>query len=260
MENLKLKGLSAEETKELIPKDLIFLGYRGSIAHGMYVPNTDPNSIDDKDIMGVFLAKPEHYIGLKKEKETREKWYNEWDCVYYEMKKILSLLIKGNPNVLSLLWLNDRYILHTSEEWEKIQEIRDAFVCTNVYHSFSGYAHGQFKRMTHFKFEGYMGEKRKKLVEKHGYDCKNAVHLIRLLKMGIEFLKEGYLYVERKSDATQLLEIKNGEWTLEQVKKESDRLFALCEEAYVGSTLPAKPDYDKINGACVDILKEYLTK
>lgn len=25
----------------------ILLGYRGSVAHGMYVPNSDPNSIDD---------------------------------------------------------------------------------------------------------------------------------------------------------------------------------------------------------------------
>lgn len=33
-----------------------------------------------------------------------------------------------------------------------------------------------------------MGEKRKQLVAKHGYDTKNASHLIRLLRMGMEFL------------------------------------------------------------------------
>ena len=257
---MKLKGLSEKETKELIPNDLIFLGYRGSIAHGMYVPNTDPNSIDDKDIMGVFLANPSHYIGIDKEKETREKWYNEWDCVYYEFKKIIQLLMKGNPNVLSLLWLNERYILHTSNEWQKLMAIRNAFVCKNVYHSFSGYAHGQFKRMTHFKFEGYMGEKRKALVKKHGYDCKNAAHLIRLLKMGIEFLTEGYLYVERKSDAKMLLDIKHGGWTLEAIKKEAERLFAFCEEAYVRSSLASHPDKEIINDVCMDVLKEYLLK
>lgn len=255
---MKLKGLSETETKELIPDDLIFLGYRGSIAHGMYVPNTDPNSIDDKDIMGVFFAKPSHYIGINKEKETREKWYNEWDCVYYEFRKLISLLLKGNPNVLSLLWLNERYILHTSDEWNYVKSIRSSFACKNVYHSFSGYAHGQFKRMTNFKFEGYMGEKRKKLVEKYGYDCKNAAHLIRLLKMGIEFLTEGYLYVERKSDATMLLDIKHGAWTFDAVKKESDRLFALCEEAYVRSKLPDQPDRKKIDKMCQTILRDKL--
>jgi len=30
-----------------------------------------------------------------------------------------------------------------------------------------------------------------------GYDSKNAAHLIRLLRMGIEFLTEGKMYVER---------------------------------------------------------------
>jgi len=255
---MDLKNLNKQEQEALIPDNAIFLGYRGSIAHGMYIPNSDPNSIDDKDIMGVFIAKPEHYIGLKEDKETVEKWHNEWDCVYYEFKKVLHLLLKCNPNVLSLLWLNDRYVLKTSDYWKQIIEIKDAFTSKQAYHAFSGYAHGQFKKMTHFEFKGYMGEKRKSLVEKYGYDCKNAAHLIRLLKMGIEFLIEGKLYVERISDAKQLLEIKRGEWTLEQVKKESDRLFSLCEESYVRSSLPAQPDYEKINMVCKNILSDYL--
>ena len=256
----ELKGMSEKERKELIPPDLIFLGYRGSIAHGMYLPNTDPNSIDDKDIMGVYLSSPPNYIGIKKEKDVREKWYKEWDCVYYELLKIVSLLIKGNPNVLCTLWLDKQYVLHSSEEWERLVSIRDAFACKNVYHSFCGYAHGQFHRMTHMAFDGYMGEKRKALVEKYGYDCKNAAHLIRLLRMGIEFLTEGVLYVERKNDATQLLEIKRGEWTLEQVKNEAEHLFRLCEEAYVRSPLKAQPDIEKINSVCVDILRDHIGK
>ena len=255
-----MKGLNEAEKKELVPDDLIFLGYRGSIAHGMYVPNTDPNSIDDKDVMGVYIAPKEHYIGTAKHKDTREKWYKEWDCVYYELLKLISLLEKGNPNVLSLLWLDDRYVIHTSEEWKAIRSIREAFSCKNVYPSFAGYAHGQFHRMTHMAFEGYMGAKRKSLVEKYGYDTKNAAHLIRLLRMGIEFLTEGVLYVERTMDATQLLEIKRGEWTLEQVKKEADRLFALCEESYIRSSLPSKPNYVLINNTVMDVIERKLFK
>lgn len=250
-DTINLKGLSEKEKLELIPDNLMFLGYRGSIAHGMYVPNTDPNSIDDKDIIGVYMNNGSHYVGIKKEKEVKEKWYKEWDCVYYELLKMVSLLIKGNPNVLSTLWLDDKYILYQNVAWKDLVTIRDAFVCKNVYHSFCGYAHGQFHRMTHMAFDGYMGEKRKSLVEKYGYDTKNATHLIRLLRMGIEFLTEGTLYVERRNDATQLLEIKRGEWTLEQVKIESERLFKLCEEAYVHSSLPNQPDAEKINSYCI---------
>lgn len=250
-----MKGLSEIEKKELIPSDLIFLGYRGSIAHGMYVPNTDPNSIDDKDVMGVFIAPISHYIGTRKVKDTREKWYKEWDCVHYELLKLVGLLEKGNPNVLSLLWLNDRYVIHRSPEWDTIVANRDAFSSRAVYHSFVGYAHGQLHRMTHMSFDGYMGEKRKALVEKYGYDCKNAAHLIRLLRMGIEFLTEGVLYVERTNDATQLLEIKHGEWSLDSVKQEAERLFTLCQEAYIHSPLPPRPDSERINAICIELLQ-----
>jgi hypothetical protein len=255
---MKLKGLSKEELENLLVPNLLFLGYRGSIAHGMYVPNSDPNSIDDKDVMGIFVASRDHYVGLRQEKETVEKWYNEWDCVYYEIRKIISLLLKGNPNVLSTLWLDERYIIQSSEAYSVLRKSRDIFASKKVYHAFCGYAHSQFKKMTAFTFNGYMGEKRKTLVEKYGFDVKNAVHLIRLLKMGIEFLTEGTLYVERTLDASQLLAIKNGQWTLEQVKAEAEKLFKLCEEAYIRSSLPNEPNYDAANTLCNIIVLDHV--
>jgi len=103
---------------------------------------------------------------------------------------------------------------------------------------------------------GYMGAKRRELVRRVGYDAKNAAHLIRLLRMGIEFLVEGDLHVER-NDAEQLLEIKRGEWSLDRVKEESERLFRLAEEAYVRSSLPAKPDTEKAEGLCMEIVTSY---
>ncbi|OHD80988.1 MAG: hypothetical protein A3J97_07370 [Spirochaetes bacterium RIFOXYC1_FULL_54_7] len=253
-----MQDLTDKERQALITDDLIFLGYRGSIAHGMYIPGTDPDSIDDKDVMGVFLAAPSHYIGTIKQKDVREQWYNEWDCVHYEILKLAGLLEKGNPNVLSLLWLEPHHVIHTSTAWDELLAIRDAFSSKEVYHSFVGYANSQLHRMTHLAFDGYMGQKRKSLVQKYGYDCKNAAHLVRLLRMGIEFLTEGILHVERRNDAAQLLEIKLGQWSLEAVKKEAARLFALCEEAYIHSPLPTLPDKERINAQCVRILTKHL--
>lgn len=126
---------------------------------------------------------------------------------------------------------------------------RDLFVGKHVYHSFVGYAKGQLHRMTHGAQEGYMGEKRKALVAQFGYDTKNAGHLVRLLRMGIEFLTDGVLRIERE-DASELLDIKRGHWTLEQVKAESDRLFALAQEAFVRSPLPAEVDREAIDLLC----------
>lgn len=33
----------------------VCLAYRGSVAHNMYVPSTDPDSIDDKDLMSICV-------------------------------------------------------------------------------------------------------------------------------------------------------------------------------------------------------------
>jgi predicted nucleotidyltransferase len=202
----------------------ILLGYRGSIAHGMYIPNSDPNSIDDKDLMAVCVPPIDHYLGLKQygSRGTKEIKENEWDIVIYEATKMIRMLMNGNPNVLSMLWLEDKHYIKRTKAGQLLIDNRDLFVGKHVYKSFVGYASGQLKRMTHFSFEGYMGEKRKKLVDKYKFDVKNASHLIRILRMGIEFLIEGKLTVER-FDSQQLLEIKRGEWSLEKVKKESDR-------------------------------------
>jgi predicted nucleotidyltransferase len=259
---MKLKGLSEEETRAILSdgngnqRNFILLGYRGSIAHGTYVKNTEPNSVDDKDVMGIFIGTEKHYIGFEK-KEVGEKIFKEWDIVQYELRKFVSLLLKSNPNVLMMLWLPEKYYLHKDKYGEMLIQNRDIFVSRHAYHSFSGYAYGQFKRMTNFRFDGYMGAKRKALVEKYGYDTKNAAHLIRLLKMGIEFLTEGNLFVERE-DAPQLISIKNGEWTLEQVKRESDKLFGLAQQAYINSKLKDKPDYERAERLLMDIIREYL--
>ncbi len=246
--------LVAKEFSCLRKPEAIIVGYRGSIAHGMYVPQSDPDSIDDKDIMAITIPDISYYYGLRNygSRGTKEIVRNEWDIVVYELRKYISLLVKSNPNVLALLWMEETDYITITDEGKLLIDNRDMFVTKQAYHSFVGYAHGQAHRMTHMAFEGYMGEKRKQLVKKFGYDTKNAAHLIRLLRMGIEYLVEGELYVKRK-DATQLLEIKRGEWTLKQVQKESDRLFALAEEAYIRSSLPGKPDMDKVNNLCIEI-------
>ena len=249
-----------------IPKDIlreqpslsdwaILSGYRGSISHGTYVPSTDPNSIDDKDVMTVCVPPLEYYFGLKEfgSGGTKEIKRDEWDIVVYEARKFIGLLAQGNPNVLMMLWLNDNFYLKISEAGRLVLENRQIFVGCHVYKAFTGYAYSQLHRMTHMAFEGHMGTKRKMLVEKYGYDCKNAAHLIRLLRMGVEFLKDGRLYVMRE-DAKQLIEIKRGEWTLEQVKVEAERGFQVAEQAYLASTLPAGPDMEAIGRLAVDVV------
>jgi predicted nucleotidyltransferase len=265
-DKMNLKGLSYPEKKELVPSSTILLGFRGSIAHGMYLDPSRTCGVDDKDILGVYVAPLSCYIGLSKYDYSKEDELNprgayevkikDWDAVHYEVIKFVKLLLQGNPNVLMMLWLNERHYIYINKISWALVLFRDIFKTKKVYHSFTGYAYDQLHKMEHANYEGYMGEKRKQLVEKFGYDTKNAAHLIRLLRMGIEFLSEGILHVERE-DAPQLLEIKNGEWKLEKVKSEAEKLFSLAQEAYVRSTLPPEPDYKKADKLVMNMVSSY---
>lgn len=411
-----------------IPRDLIrenpslgewsiLLAYRGSIAHGTYEPNSEPGSIDDKDAIGICVPPLDHYFGLRQfgSRGTQEIVRDPWDIVIYEARKAIGLLAKGNPNVLSMLWLPENLYIDVKPAGRRLIESRDLFATKSTFQSFIGYAHGQLKRLdrstgkplkesaylagildgeghisidrregiepTHAPIHGllvgitntdrdlieslstlyggtvgrtgirgchrkdayrwrltgppaakflrelhpflrikkrqaeigiefahematrqrghrltenevdrreelrqalknartdktvpvpepehesvegperyslaYMGEKRKALVEQYGYDTKNAAHLIRILRMGIEFLRDGEMHVQRE-DASELLAIKHGEWTIERVKNEATRLFALAEEANLRSQLPAKPDLSAINDLAVAVVR-----
>lgn len=114
-------------------------------------------------------------------------------------------------------------------------------------------------RQLHRKhFSGYLGDKRKALVRKYGYDTKNAAHLIRLMRMCIEFLETGQLAVYRQQDGELLRSIKRGEWSLTQVQVEADRLFALANVVKGQSQLPQDPDEQAAGQLVVDIHREHL--
>lgn len=116
----------------------------------------------------------------------------------------------------------------------------------------------RFRKLHHEHFSGYMGEKRKAMVRKYQYDVKNAAHLIRLLRMGIEFLETGQLQVFRTSDADELKRIKRGGWTLVQVKEQAEALFGRIEDARKRSPLPAVPDEAAANDLLMQMHRRVL--
>lgn len=215
MDRYNLQEIQWPDTPFSLNEHLVLLCRRGSEAHGTYVPSVDPNSIDDKDVFGVVVPPMDYYLGMKKW-EGADSIKGPWDVVLYEFKKFVDLLCKQNPNVIGMLWLEDEDYLKATPVGRMLVDNRNLFINKKLFFkSFVGYAHGQLHHMENSACKGYMGDKRKQLVEKYGFDCKNAAHLIRLLKMGIEFLETGVLHVRRTHDRDQLVDIKKGRWTLE---------------------------------------------
>lgn len=138
-----MKNLSDGEKDALFPAHTILAGYVGSIAHGTVLESDSPYFTDDIDLMGTCLAAPEVYLGLGKfeQKEVRYKGrFTKYDVITYELRKFFSLLLKGNPNVLELLWLTPHHYVTIAPAGQAILENRHLFVSKQAYHSFAGYA------------------------------------------------------------------------------------------------------------------------
>lgn len=375
----------------------ILTTYRGSIAHGTY----EQGPLDDIDLITIGVADRSCYLGLGEwgNRGTREIARGSWDLVAYELRKALGMMMQGNPNILSMLWVEPKHVLESSPQGDALIEDRELFATKHAYKSFVGYAHGQLQRIDRstglaekmkvavarawvdtgrlrlqlveredglipvlvvslwvenwkqarwlqHEFIGdvqgcnsngwwwrgagasaakflravrpllpeqeerikqalevehawstrgrapqtreeveryrkaaealgeplsraapvpgdpedtgrydtaYMGEKRRAMVEEFGFDTKNASHLIRLLRMGTEFLRTGELVVFRP-DASELLAIKHGEWSLEKVKAEAEWLFGEAKHALEHSELPDEPRAEDVGRLAERIL------
>lgn len=83
---------------------------------------------------------------------------------------------------------------------------------------------------------------RGELEEQFGYDTKHAMHLVRLMRMGVEILRDGEVVVKRP-DAEELLTIRNGAWTYEEVVKYAEEMDREVREVWYKKTeLPKKPN------------------
>lgn len=95
------------------------------------------------------------------------------------------------------------------------------------------------------------------LEERHGYDTKHAMHLVRLLRMGIEILRDGEVRV-RRPDADELRAIRAGALTYEDLLEMARREESRLPQLEAASPLPEQPDSDGVERLVVEIQTEFL--
>lgn len=98
---------------------------------------------------------------------------------------------------------------------------------------------------------------RAELEARFGYDTKHAMHLVRLLRMGVEILS-GKGVIVRRPDAEELLEIRRGAWSYEKLMAfailTDERLKILAQH----SPLPREPRAHEIDKLVVSVVAQYL--
>ena len=96
---------------------------------------------------------------------------------------------------------------------------------------------------------------RAELEREHGYDTKHAMHLLRLMRMGVEALETGTLHV-RREDAKELLAIRDGAMSYEALLAEADALKESMQRAAAATRLPADVDRDEVDTLLLTLLQE----
>ncbi|BAT53380.1 unknown protein [Nostoc sp. NIES-3756] len=98
---------------------------------------------------------------------------------------------------------------------------------------------------------------RAEMERKSGFDLKHGMHCIRLLRSGLEILKTGEITVDRRiaGDVDDLKAILRGDYSYQEVMQMADNLVAQMDAVYEQSTLPHRPDLERINDLCIELVE-----
>lgn len=207
----------------------------GSQAYGCSRPESD------KDVQGFCIPPKEmifpHLAGAipgfhGTPVQGFELWDNtDPDFTIFGIIKFFNLILNCNPNIIDVLFVPDRCVIHCTKAGQIVRDNRRLFLSKKAYHSFKGYAYSQSKKIQTKNPTG----KRVELVEKYGYDTKFAYHIVRLMNECRQILETGDLNLE--SDSQQYIAIREGAWKLEYLLNWFDRQVIGLEHAYNTSKL-----------------------
>lgn len=97
------------------------------------------------------------------------------------------------------------------------------------------------------------------LEEKYKIDTKHAAHLVRLYRICEEVLSIGK-YLVKRPDREELIFIRNGGWSYEEIIDWADKQEKKVDELYKKSTLPNSPNRIELDNLCIDLIERHLYK
>jgi predicted nucleotidyltransferase len=193
---------------------LLFETVAGSRAYGTDLERSD------EDLRGVFVASNAMLGGLDRIEQVSDE---RGDLVYYELGRLVELLLRNNPNALELIAMPEDCVR---------------------------FRHPLFERLRPSLFLSKLCART--------YDSKNLMHTIRLLEMAGEIAREGVLRV-RRPNRDFLLEIRAGEFSYDQLVSQAEDLHAGLDAVFAASSLPDEPDRAAVNALLVELREEFRT-
>lgn len=225
------------------PEGLILVGLTGSHAYGLQHDGyRDPDSgqaflPSDVDTRGVFVVPTVEVLGLEKPRALVEQ--RDTDTCYDEIERFLTLCLKGNPERLEMLAAPKTLV---TPEGQLLVDHQQAFLGKHLIKTYGGYAKQQLYRIERSRQRA----------------TKPAMHLIRLMLVGIRILREGRVDPDMADYRDRLLAIRFGRMPLEEAfawHRELEAEFAAAAEA---TRLPEGPDVATANRILLTIRRNHL--
>jgi predicted nucleotidyltransferase len=245
--------------------NLHFEGWTGSVAYGC------SNDASDMDIYGwvippktdIFPHLQGHINGFGEPFNPFSTWQQHhiedkekrvsYDVTLFSIVHFFNLAMQNNPNMIDVLFLPRRCVLHTTQIGEHVLDNRKLFLHKGCWSRFRGYSFAQLSKIRNKNRSS--NPKRAGLIEEHGYDTKFAYHVIRLLLEVEEILLTGDLHLDKNKDI--LVSIRNGEWTLERIEEWSEEKQRSLETVYTESKLREVADEEAIKKLMLECLEQH---
>lgn len=228
----------------------------GSRAYGTHNENSD------WDYREIVLPPPEYYIGLSSWGQSGthklslfEESMGNIEVVQYEFRKAVNLWLKSNPSALEILAKSQVQVIDPA--FQDFFSRRGLFASKRAYGAFLGYTEDQLRRLTSEGPTGQMGAARKELREKFGYDTKYAMHALRLLHTGANYLLTADIGVLPKYVGLYR-HIREGLFTLKEFNELVLEGKEMLSSAYIKSSLPEEPDFKLIESLVIKLLKSHI--
>lgn len=243
-----------------LPENVHYLTICGSIAYGLDTEDSDYDvtgfCMPPKNIMFPHLAGaivgfdddryPKFDIWSRHHVQDGDRRY---DFTVYSLTRFFLLCAKGNPNIIDMIFTPQECVLYSSAIGDLVRENRHLFLSKRCWQTFGGYADRQFHKMRSQDRTG----NRAKNIERFGFDIKSAYHVIRLLDEAQQMLETGTLDIQRNRE--ELMAIRNGDLSLEQIEEAFARKEAVLERAHADSKLPSEPRWAEIKSLLVKCIE-----
>lgn len=271
----ELKNAKLINPPNYVLSNICLLSYSGSISYGVDTPDSDI------DLIGFYIP-PREYIyqtgiynfdkpNIAEVYTVHHIRYNgkSYDITIYPITNLFKLALDGNPSILDFLLSSSKYIVYENDVGANIWNNACKFLSKKCVSKFLGFATSELNSTERVlkTYQDYIvcnapsflkniPTSRLHLYEKYGYDTKNTGHIVRMMASLDDILtREHYC---PSNYATEVLEVRNGKYTFEEIKKTFLKVKETIPELEKNSKLQDEPDREKIRKLLVNSIEEFL--